>query len=397
MDGLRQPLVEALRAIRHDPLHAAAATLTLALGVAALSALAAVARGVLLRPLPYHQPDRLVAVLHGPTVSGPMSPADYRDYRRLATSFTDLAAAQAWGANLSAEGRTERIPALQVTGTLFALLGRPPLLGRRITEADEQREARVAVLAHGLWTRRFGGDEAIVGRTLLVNGEPHTVVGVMPPDFRFAPFWQTRAEIWVPLSLADRDADRNGRSLRVFGRLREQVDLATARAELATINDRLARDWPESNRGLTTGAVPLDEKAVAGVRPLIVALSALDLGLLLISAVNLAMLGVARRTARRTEYAIREALGASRTRIVGAALTEALVIGVVGVAGAIGLAAGGTRLLLSMLPPDSLPPHAQIGLSAPIVALAVLTAAVILAVSNLLPLVWMRSAPGIFE
>lgn len=394
MDRLRQPFVEALRAIRHDPLHAAAATLTLALGVAALAALGAVAQGVLLRPLPYHQPDRLVAVLHGPAVGGPMSPADFRDYRRLATSFVDLAAAQAWGANLTAAGRTERIPALQVTGTLFALLGRAPLLGRSITAADEQRDARVAVLSHGLWARRFGGDASILGQTLLVNGEPHTVIGVMPPDFRFAPFWQTRAEIWVPLSLAGRDADRDGRSLRVFGRLREHVDLATARAELATLNDRLARDWPDSNSGLTTGAVTLEEKAVAGVRPLVMAVSALAVGLLLIAAVNLAMLGVARRTARRTEYAIREALGASRTRIVGAALAEALVIGGVGVAGAIGLAAGGTRLLLSMLPPDSLPPHAHTGLSAPIVALAVLTAAVILAVSNLLPLVWRRSAPA---
>jgi putative ABC transport system permease protein len=394
MDRLRQPLFEALRAIRHDPLHAAAATLTLTLGVAALAALGAVAQGVLLRPLPYDQPDRLVAVLHGPTVNAPMSPADYRDYRRLATSFVGLAAAQAWGANLSAGGRTDRIPALQVTGTLFALLGRPPLLGRSITEADEQRDARVAVLAHGLWTRRFGGDASILGRTLLVNGESHTVIGVMPPDFRFAPFWQTRAEIWVPLSLAGRVADRDGRSLRVFGRLREHVDLATARVELATINDRLARDWPDSNRGLTTGAVPLEEKALAGVRPLVVAVSALAVGLLLIAAVNLAMLAVARRTARRTEYAIREALGASRGRIVGAAFAEALVIGVVGIAGAIGLAAGGTRLLVSMLPPDSLPPHAQIDLSAPIVALAVLTAAGILALSNLLPLAWMRTAPA---
>lgn len=394
MDRLRQPFIEALRAIRHDPLHAAATTLTLALGVAALAALGAVARGVLLRPLPYHQPDRLVAVLHGPSISGPMSPADFRDYRRLATSFVDLAAAQAWGANLTAGGRTERIPALQVTGTLFALLGRPALLGRSITAADEQRDARVVVLAHGLWARRFGGDASILGQTLLVNGVPHTVIGVMPPDFRFAPFWQTRAEIWVPLSLAGRDADRDGRSLRVFGRLREHVDLTTARAELATLNDRLARDWPESNRGLTTGAVTLDEKAVAGVRPLVIAVLALAVGLLLIAAVNLAMLGVARRTARRTEYAIREALGASRTRIVGAAVAEALVTWAVGAAGAIGLAAGGTRLLLSMLPPDSLPPHAHIGLSAPIVALAVLTAAVMLAISNLLPLVWRRSAPA---
>jgi predicted permease len=395
MDRLRQAFTQALRALRHDPLHAAAAAATLALGVGAIAALGAVADGVLLQPLPYHQPHRLVAVLHGPSVSAPMSPADYRDYRRLAGSFTNLAAAQAWGANLSADGRTERIPALQVTGTLFELLGRSPLLGRTITEADERGEARVAVLAHRLWARRFGGDVSIVGRSLLINGEAHTVIGVMPPDFRFAPFWQTRAEVWVPLSLTARVSDRDGRSLRVFGRLRDGVDLATARAELATINDRLARDWPESNHGLTTGAVTLDEKAVAGIRPLVIAVSALGVGLLLIAAVNLAMLAVARATARRTEYAIREALGAPRGRVAEVALAEASLIGIAGTAGALGLAFGGTRLLVALLPPDSLPPHAQIGLSGSIVAIAVVIAAVILGAASLLPLRWARSAPAV--
>ena len=394
MDRLREALAQAFRGLRHDPLHAIAAAATLALGVGAIAALGAVAHGILLKPLPYHEPDRLVAVLHGPAVSGPMSPADFRDYRRLARSYTDLAAAQAWGANLSADGRTERIPALQVTGTLFALLGRAPLLGRIITEADESTGAPVVVLAHRLWTRRFGGDLSIVGRSLLINGEGHTVIGVMPPDFRFAPFWQTRAEVWVPLSLTDRDADREGRSLRVFGRLRDGVNLATARAELSTINDRLARDWPDSNRGLTTGAVTLDEKAVAGVRPLVIAVSALGVGLLLIAAVNLAMLGVARATARRTEHAIREALGASRGRLIEATLAEASLIGIAGTVVALGLAFGGTRLLLSMLPPDSLPPHAQIELSGPIVGLAIVTAGVILAAASLLPLGWIRSAPA---
>lgn len=394
MDRLRQAFIQAFRVLRHDPLHATAAAATLALGAGAVAALGAVADGVLLRPLPYHDPHRLVAVLHGPSVSGPMSPADYRDLRGFAQSFTDLAAAQAWGANLSADGRTERIPALQVTGRLFALLGRSPLLGRAISDADEAAGARVAVLAHRLWTRRFGGDESIVGRSLLINGEAHTVIGVMPPDFRFAPFWQTRAEVWVPLSLADRSTDRDGRSLRVFGRLREGVDLAAARAEVATINDRLARDWPDSNRGLTTGVVTLADKAVAGVRPLVIAVSALAVGLLLIAAVNLAMLGVARATARRTESAIREALGASRGRLIETALAEASLVGIAGTAAALGLAFGGTRLLVALLPPDSLPPHAQIGMSGTIVGLVIATAAVTLAAASVLPIGWVRSAPA---
>jgi putative ABC transport system permease protein len=394
MDRLRQTLAAALRALRHDPLHALAACATLALGVGAVTALAAVIEGVLLTPLPYRAPDRLVTVLHGPTTSSPMSPADYADYRRLATSVEGMAAAQAWGANLSADGRTERIPALQVTGTLFPLLGRPPLVGRTIGPDDEAVDARVVVLGHRTWVRRFGASPTVVGRVLRLNGEPYTVIGVMPADFRFAPFWQTRADLWVPLSLANRRDDRGGRSLRVFARLAAGVDLAGVQAELATINDRLARDWPATNTGLVTTAMRLDEKALAGVRPLVLAVFALAVGLLLIAVVNLAMLGVARASATRADRAVREALGASAGRLAAGALAEAAIVGLAGTAAGVALAAAATGVLLRMLPPDSLPPHATVHLSAWVVAAAVATAALALGGATLLPLRWTRGTPG---
>lgn len=394
MDRLRQVLSETLRTLRHDPLHALAATATLALGVGAVAALAAVMDGVLLTPLPYLEPGRLVTVLHGPTTSNPMSPADYEDCRRFATSFDGMAAAQAWGANLSADGRTERIPALQVTGTLFPLLGRAPLVGRAIGPDDEAVDARVVVLGHRTWVRRFGASPTIVGRVLTINGEPYTVIGVMPPDFRFAPFWQTRADVWVPLSLAHRTGDRGGRSLRVFARLKSGVELAAVQAELAAINERLVHDWPETNTGLTTRAMPLDEKALAGVRPLVLAVFALAVGLLLIAVVNLTMLGVARAGATRGDRAIREALGASAGRMAEGLLAEAAFVCAAGTAGGLLMAAAATGVLLRMLPPDSLPPHTTVGLSARVVGAAVATAVLALAAATVLPRRWTRGLPG---
>ena len=267
MDTLRHDIGFALRSFLRDPAFALAAVATLSLGVGAVTTLAAVVSGVLLAPLPYRQPERLVAILHGRSVSSPVSPADFDDIRRSTRSFSGMAAAQAWGANLTADGRTERVPALQVTGSLFDVLGATPLVGRAIGDADIADDARVVVLAHRLWVRRFGGDAAVVGRPVVINGEAYRVIGVMPPAFRFAPFWQTKAEAWVPLSLVDRATDRGGRSLRVFARLRDGVSIEQARAELASINERLARDWPDTNTGLTTGAMFLHEKAVGPASP----------------------------------------------------------------------------------------------------------------------------------
>jgi putative ABC transport system permease protein len=390
MDRLRLAWAEALRTLRHDSLHALAATVTLALGVGAVAALAAAVDGVLLAPLPYTSPHQLVTVLHGPQASSPVSPADYLDYRRTASSFESIGAAQAWGANLSADGRTERIPALQVTGGIFPMLGRAAQLGRTIDAADEAAGARVVVLGHRTWVRRFGADPSVIGKAVTINGEPYTLVGVMPADFRFAPFWQTRADAWVPLSLADRMDDRRGRSLRVFARLAPGTGLDAARAEVSTINDRLARDHPDSNTGLVTRVMPLEQKTLAGVRTLVLAVFALAVGLMLMAVVNLAMLGVARATARRADRAIREALGASAGRIAASALAEASLIGVAGTSAGLLLAAAATRLLVHMLPAESLPPHARVELSAPVIAVAIAAAVLAIVAAAVLPLRWTR-------
>jgi putative ABC transport system permease protein len=360
LDRVVSDLRLASRSLMRDRAFSSAAIATLALGVGAITALSAIVAGVLLAPLPYKDPERLVAVLHGASVSSPVSPADFLDLRQSARSFAGMAAAQSWGANLAADGRTERVAALQVSGTLFEVLGTSPHLGRAIAETDVASESRVVVLAHRLWTRRFGADPAVIGRSVRINGEAYQVIGVMPPAFRFAPFWQTRAEAWVPLSLTSRATDREGRSLRVFARLRDGVTLEAARAEVQAINARLAADWPASNTGLTLGVERLSDKATGSVRRLLLAIFGLATGLLVAAVVNLAMLVLSRTTGRQAEWAIRAALGASRQRLLSGAVIEGLLVALGGAIGGFLCAVAGTRVLARMLPPDSLPPHAVI-------------------------------------
>jgi putative ABC transport system permease protein len=258
VDALMQDVRYAGRSLVRARGFAIAAALALALGIGATTALFSVVWAVLLKPLPYHAPDRLVTILHGDEVNNPVSPADYLDLRGAARSFSAIGAAQAWSANLSADGRTERIPALQVSPRLFDILGVPAALGRVLTGPDDGRgDSHLVVIGHELWIRRFGADRAVIGKRVQLNGEGYTIVGVMPDAFRFAPFWQTQAELWVPLDLNPRRADRGGRSLRLFARLAEGVTLQAARAEMAVLNDRLVRAHPDTNRGLTTGVASL--------------------------------------------------------------------------------------------------------------------------------------------
>lgn len=338
------------------------AVLTLALGIGATSAIFAVVDSVLLRPLPYKDPGRLVVAQHGPEASAPVSPADYIDYRTEATAFQGLAAAQAWGVTLGDGDRPERVEALQVTANLFDVLGVPALLGRTLAPEDEEPgQDQVVVLSYGLWQRRFAADVTLVGRTIQVEGRPRVVTGVMPPGFRFAPFWQTRAELWAPLSLAARRDDRDGRSLRLFGRLMDGTTVARAQHELTAIAARLERDHPRSNTGVTITVRPLLDKVVAGVRATLLALMAMVTFVLLIACTNVASSMLARASARRQEIAVRLALGASPWQVVRQLVTESLLLACAGAVAGLALAYWGVTWLVATLPPGSLPRQEEVG------------------------------------
>ncbi|HKP86343.1 MAG TPA: ABC transporter permease [Blastocatellia bacterium] len=329
------------------------AALALALGIGANSAIFSVVNAVLLRPLPYHDPAQIMTVLHGG--SNPVAPADFFDFRDQQSVFESIAAAQYWTPNLTGRDRPEQIYALQLTADMFHLLGVNPILGRTfIAGEDQPGNERVVVLSHRLWQRRFGGDASAIGQQVTLDGNGYTVIGVMPPDFQFAPFWATRAEMWSPLNLAPRVNDRQGRSLRVFARLKSDVTREQAQAEMDAITARLEQQYPDSNKGVTVSVTPLHEKVVGKTRPALLILLGAVCFVLLIACANVANLMMARATARQKEIAVKTALGASRSRIVRQLLTESLMLALAGGVAGLLLASWGIDGLMA-LSPASLP------------------------------------------
>ena len=218
------------------------------------------------------------------------------------------------------------------------------MLGRVfLPEEDQSGREHEVVLSYKLWMRRFGGDPGILGQTVTLQGEKYTVVGVMPAGFRFAPFWNTKAEIWAPLALGGRVTNRTGNSLRIFARLKPNATLEEARVQIATITGRLEQEYPGTNRNVTV--VPLTEKAVGEVRPALLVLMAAVAFVLLIACANVAHMLMARGAARQREIAVRAALGARRSQIIGQFLTESVLLSAVGGGAGLALAYWGVRLL----------------------------------------------------
>ncbi len=386
MDTLLRDFRYSLRLLVKEPGFTVLAVLTLALGIGATTAVFTVVDSVLLRPLPYANPERLVVALHGPEASAPVSPADYHDYKKSSRAFSGLAAAQTWGVTLGGGDRPERLDALKISANLLDVLGVPPLLGRGLREGEDgPGHDQVVVLGYSLWQRRFGGDPSIVGRTIALDGHPYTVVGVMPAGFQFAPFWQTRAALWAPLSLADRLDDRAGRSLRLFGRLADHVTPQQAQQDMTAIAARLERTYPRTNTGISITVRPLLDKVVAGIRGTLMALMSMVGLVLLIACANVASAMLARASGRQEEVAVRIALGANPLSIVRQLLTESLTLALAGAAAGLMLAVWGVQWLKLLLPPDSLPRQQDLGFDVRVFAAATLATLAVGLVTGLVP------------
>jgi putative ABC transport system permease protein len=359
MRDLGRDLCHAARCLARTPAFTASAVLVLALGIGANSAIFSVVEAVLLRPLPFARAERLVLVWgvdpRGQWPQLPLSFANFDDLRARATSFAELAAWRLTRFSLAGEGEPERAQAARVTSSFLGLLGVRPLHGRLLAPAEDDPEAApVAVIGHALWQRRFGGDPAAVGRTLLLDGRPHAIVGVLPPGFRFASF-DAATEVWVPFGPDPGRARRFARGLKnlgVVGRLRDGVALQGAAAELRALAAQLEREHPEVNTGFGLQAVPLREQAVASRRPALLVLVAAVALVLVAACANVAHLLLARAASRRREIAVRSALGASRARLVRQLLAESLLLSLLG-AGAGLLVAAGCLELSRLLPPET--------------------------------------------
>jgi putative ABC transport system permease protein len=335
LENLIRDLLFGARMLRRSPGFTAAAVLTLGLGIGANTAIFSVVNAVLLRPLPFPRSGDLVMVWatnadNGDTEDVTSYP-NFEDWRAGSRSFEHLAAFTTRGMTLSGSDQAEQVGAVQTTPGFFETLGVAPALGRTFRpEEAEEGGPRVAVLSDGSWKRYFGGRADVLGKTVRANEEMWTVVGVMPPGFRFAPGMPE--QIYVPLV---RDPDRNHGYLRVIGRLRPEARISRVQAEMDTLTSALARQHPESNKGVGARVVPLRDAMVGQVRTPLVILSGVVMLVLLIACTNVANLMLARSASRQRELALRAALGAGRTRLLQQLLTESTVLALAG--GALGL------------------------------------------------------------
>jgi len=357
------------RVLWKSPGFTATAILVLGIGIGAASAAFTAVYSVLLQPLHYRQPERLVTILT--SAGGPVSPADYLDYRKQSADFEAMEAAQAWGGVIETADRAEFTPGLQVSAGMMAMLGVRPERGRLFRGDEDQPGAQpVILIGHEVWKRRLGGDPFIVGRTIRVGRRRYTVIGIMPPGFQFAPFWQTEAQIWIPFDMSSRVEDRFGRSLRLFARLRPGLSVEQARAEITGIAARLEKLYPASNTGVSASVTLLQEKVTGPVRPMLALLLATAVFVLLIACTNIANLLLSRSVGRRREIAVRVAIGATRRRILFQFAVESVLLATAGAVAGILLAWRALVLLSHTLPVASLPRQGEIAMQPWVLAFA---------------------------
>jgi predicted permease len=352
----------AFRMLRKNPGFTAVAVLTLALGVGANTAIFSVVYAVLLKPLPYANPNQLVSAFQANTLDGVpetgTSYPNFEEWRAQNHVFSELATIDFHQLTLTGVGEPSEVNTCVVTPEHFAVLDVKPLQGRIFFPEDGKRGAPpVVILSENLWRGTLGADPKILGRSIILDKRPFTVVGIMPASFR-SPFINSNPEVWIPLVqdplFGSWMARRGGHWLAVFGRLKPGVSIAQAQAEMDAISERLASEFPAENKGWTVRLVPMQKEIVGDVRTaLLVLLGAVGL-VLLIACANIANLLLARATSRSKEIAVRTALGAGRSRIIRQLLSETAVLGLLGGVIGIALAYWGVRAL-SLLLPDNLP------------------------------------------
>lgn len=357
METLWQDIRYGLRMLRRNPGFAVVAILTLAIGIGANVAIFSVINGILLRPLPFPESQRLVTIWETDTnrnvVRGTASPAEFLDWQQMNHSFENLSGSRVLYLTITGSGDPERVWGSEVSNNFFRMLRVSPAMGRDFGPDDEQPgHAAVVIITDSLWRQHFGGEESIIGKKIELDGTPATVVGVLPKEFTLYGT-SPQFDIWRPFEFDRAKLDRQDHELVVFGRLRRAVTIAQAQTEMRAIQDELKKRYPDVDQKNGLRVAGFHDELVSSLRPGLLLLLAAVLFLLLIASANVANLLLARAATREREIALRASLGAARQRIMRQLLTESVLLAFIGAAVGIVLAYGGLHVLRAFLPPAS--------------------------------------------
>jgi putative ABC transport system permease protein len=377
MGAMEQDVRYGIRTLAKAPVFTGIVVLILAIGIGANTAIFSVLKAAFLQPLPFSEPDELVVLWNRGAEGGrgPASGPDYLDWRAGNSTFEEMGAFGGRSFNLTGGDEPERLRGAIVTASVFRLLQTQPFLGRTIVAEDEEDgNTAVVLLSHELWTRRFGADRDLVGQSIRLDGASFTVIGVMPPGFQVpSPWWQYNPpqEMWTPFPRADQLEGRDSHSYPVLGRLNSGISVEVAQEDMRAVSRHLAEDFPESNAGNYAWIVPLHQAMYGEVGFQVMLIFGAAGLVLLIACGNVAGLQLARASGRRTEIAVRAALGAGRGRVVRQLLTESTLLALAG-GGAGGLLAlGCLRVFRSLIPP-TIPHAAEIAVDGPVLLFALM-------------------------